>query len=387
MPRRTSARDSHRRHFVVLGGAGTIGRIVVRDLLASHPRNRVLCADLDVAGARAFALTLHSRRLSIARADVTTPVALARLLRGHTVVINCTQHTHNLDVMQAALAARVHYLDLGGLFTWTRRQLRADQAFERAGLTAILGMGCAPGITNVLSRLAIERLGRVERLEIKVAAAESTSAAGAFVFAYSPQTVVEELTLRPWIFARGRFRTVAPRTAWELVDFPAPVGPSWIVRTRHSEVATLPITFRAAGLRMCDFKVGFDRRFVGDLMRSLREGQSLAELAQRGRRTLVPDDDEVSRVVATGPTQNGSRKIVTVDCLAGARPDWQASAGDVDTGVPASIVAQMIATAVIAKRGVMAPEAVVPVAPFIDELAARGLRVVVSERQDVQGAS
>ena len=384
MPPGTRARDRNRRHFVVLGGAGTIGRIVVRDLLASHPRNRVLCADLDLGAARAFALTLHSRRVSVARADVRAPAALAQLLRGHAVVINCTQHTHNLDVMHAALAARVHYLDLGGLFTWTRRQLRVGEAFERAGLTAILGIGCAPGITNVLSRLAIERLGRVERLEIKVAAADPDGAADAFVFPYSPQTVVEELTLRPWIFARGRFRTVAPRSAWELVDFPAPIGASWVVRTRHSEVATLPVMFRAAGLRMCDFKVGFDRRFVRDLMRRLRQGQTLIQLAQSGQRTVPPHDHEVSRVVATGPRKNGARQVVTVDCFASARPDWQASAGDLDTGVPASIVAQMIATAVIADRGVMAPEAAVPVTPFIEELVARGLRVVVSEEDGAQ---
>lgn len=375
----TNRSPSTTRRFVVLGAAGTIGRIVVRDLLASHPRNRVVCADIDEGRTRAFAAGLGSRRVSVVRADVTAPAGLARVLRGSNVVINCTQHTHNLAVMRAALEARLHYVDLGGLFTWTRRQLRMGEAFERAGLTAILGMGCAPGITNILSRMAVERLGRVERLEIKVAAADRNLIADAFVFAYSPQTVVEELTLRPWVFARGRFRSVAPRSGWELVSFPPPIGQRWIVRTRHSEVATLPVIFKGVGLQMCDFKVGFDRRFVRSVLRRLREGQTSGELAQIGRRTSAPDDDEISRVVATGPKENGTRRIVTVDCFARARPDWHASAGDVDTGVPASIVAQMIATGEIAMRGAMAPEVVVPVTPFLAELAARGMRVVVSE--------
>jgi saccharopine dehydrogenase-like NADP-dependent oxidoreductase len=378
VPRRSFANT---RRFVVLGGAGTIGRIVVRDLLESHPHNCIICADIDEGGARDFASGLGSRRVSGARADVTAPAALARVLRGQSVVINCTQHTYNLAVMQAALEARLHYVDLGGLFTWTRRQLRMGEAFEGADLTAVLGMGCAPGITNVLSRLAVERLGRVERLEIKVAAADRNRAADAFLFAYSPQTVVEELTLRPWVFARGRFRTVAPRSGWELVPFPPPVGPSWVVRTRHSEVATLPVTFRGAGLRMCDFKVGFDRRFVRDVMRRLRNGQTLGQLAQIGQRTTAPDDDEISRVVATGPAENGTRQVVTIDCGARARVEWQASAGDVDTGIPASIVAQMIATGAIATRGVLAPEVAVPVPSFLDALTARGLRVSMRESQ------
>ena len=35
------------RRFVVLGGVGAIGRVVVRDLFESHPRNRILIADFN----------------------------------------------------------------------------------------------------------------------------------------------------------------------------------------------------------------------------------------------------------------------------------------------------------------------------------------------------
>ena len=124
------------RKFVVLGGAGTIGRVVVRDLFTSHRANRILIADYNAAAARAQARRYRSPRVSAGFAAAQRTAALVRLLRGHAVVINCTQHDFNLDVMRAALRARVHYLDLGGLFHWTRRQLRLHRAFERAGLTA-----------------------------------------------------------------------------------------------------------------------------------------------------------------------------------------------------------------------------------------------------------
>ena len=35
--------------------------------------------------------------------------------------------------MEAALLARIHYLDLGGLFTWTKRQLRLNGRFKKPG--------------------------------------------------------------------------------------------------------------------------------------------------------------------------------------------------------------------------------------------------------------
>ena len=368
-------RDPH--DFVVLGGAGTIGRVVVRDLLWSDRRNRVVCADVDTAKASSVAASMASTRVSAATADVSRPARLVPLLRGHAVVVNCTQHTYNLKVMQAALDARIHYLDLGGLFTWTRRQLALTDRFARAGVLAVPGMGCAPGITNVLARLAVDRLGAVRRVKIRVAARDRGMPPDAFVFGYSPRTIVEELTLRPWIFSRGRFQTVPPRSGWELVPFPRPVGASWVVRTRHSEVATLPLSFREAGLKACDFKVGFDRTFVRTLIRRLRGGTTLARLASVGRRTTTPDDHEISRVVAIGPRTRSRSRIVTVDCHADARPEWAAGAGDVDTAVPASIVAQMIARGRIQARGVIPPELAVPVQPFLDELRRRGLRIVV----------
>src|SRR5438093_9590549 len=248
------------RSFVVLGGVGTIGRVVVRDLFESHAKNRILIAEFNEQDARAFAKSFRSRRVCAAFADARKPRQLAGLLRGHAAVINCTQHDFNLLVMRAALRAGVHYLDLGGLFHWTRRQLKLDRQFKRAGLTAILGMGCAPGITNVMTRAAVERLGGAKSVKIRVGSKDFNPSPG---FPYSAQTIFEELTLTPWIVEGGKFREVKPRTGWELVSFPRPVGPQWVVRTRHSEVATLPVTFK---LRQCDFKVGFDRQFVRDVL-------------------------------------------------------------------------------------------------------------------------
>src|SRR2546426_1539009 len=103
--------------FVVLGGAGTIGRIVVRDLFESSRKNEILVADYDKRAASSVARSYRSPRVSHACADARKTRRLASLLTGFSVVINCTHHEFNLDVMEAALRARAHYLDLGGLFT------------------------------------------------------------------------------------------------------------------------------------------------------------------------------------------------------------------------------------------------------------------------------
>jgi lysine 6-dehydrogenase len=366
--------DRNKRNFVVLGGVGAIGRVVVRDLFESHPRNHILIADYNEVGARAYARLFRGRRVSAAFADAGQPKQLVKLFRGHAVVINCTQHDFNLKVMRAALAARIHYVDLGGLFRWTRRQLKFNRQFKRVGLTAILGAGCSPGITNVMARAVADRFDRFTSVWIRVGTRDLNARPADFFFPYSAQTIVEELTLKPWVFARGRFRQVKPRTGWERVDFSRPVGAQWVVLTRHSEIATIPLTFRTKGLRECDFKVGFDRKFVREVIRRLKAGWTVRDFAKLPSSRGKPNDYEVSRVIV-----HGDKKTVTIDCHARANRRWHASAGDVDTGCPPSIVAQMIATGLIVEHGVLPPEVAIPVEPFFQELRKRGMKIIVKE--------
>jgi lysine 6-dehydrogenase len=367
------------REFVVLGGVGAIGRVVVRDLFESHPQNRILIADYNEKAARLYSRSFRSRRVTVAFADASKPSQLAKLFRGRAVVINCTQHDFNLKVMRAALSARIHYVDLGGLFHWTRRQLKFHPRFKRAGLTAVLGSGCAPGITNVMTRAAADKLERVNSVKIRVGTKDFNPPSTSFCFPYSAQTIVEEFTLMPWIFEHGKFREVKPRTAWERIKFSRPVGPQWLVRTRHSEVATIPLTFRARGLKFCDFKVGFDRSFVQEVVKRLKDGWTARDFAKLPAPRGQPNDYEIAKVIVTGRGEDAAPVKIVVDCHAKANRRWHASAGDIDTGCPPSIVAQMVATGTIAQRGVLPPEVAVPVAPFFAELRKRGMRVETKE--------
>jgi saccharopine dehydrogenase-like NADP-dependent oxidoreductase len=355
--------------FVVLGGSGAIGRIVVRDLFESDRANRIVVADFNGNAATAYSRRFRSTRVTAVQADARQPAKLAAILKGHVVVINCTRHQFNLDVMQAALQARIHYLDLGGLFDWTRRQLRLNRRFVVAGLTAILGMGCAPGLTNVMAAELVSRFDHVDSIRIRVGGKDFNAQPG-FFFPYSAQTIVEELTLAPWKWSRGKFVKAVPRTGWERVEFGPPVGDVWCVMTRHSEIATLPLRFRSRALRYADFKVGFDRPFVREILRRLRSGQTVRDFEELPTPRSAPNDYEITRVVVTR-----GRRSETIDCHARSRAEWNASAGDIDTACPASIVAQMIASGEIRSRGVFAPEDVVPATPLFDQLAARGLAV------------
>ncbi len=139
-----------------------MGRAVVFDLTRQGVPVRLV--DTDVARARVVARRYGHDRATVV--DVSGRDELAAVVQGADVLVHCGPYGLNLAAMDAALAVRCHYVDLGGLFHTTRLQLARDGEFRRAGRLAVLGMGSAPGTTNVLARLGADGLTRVEAIGV-----------------------------------------------------------------------------------------------------------------------------------------------------------------------------------------------------------------------------
>lgn len=225
--------------IAVIGASGTIGRNVIGFLEAWGadvvPRDFRLAGDEHV--------------------DARDSASLARALAGATVCVNCADYRLNLEVMRGSLAAGAHYVDLGGLFHVTRQQLELDDEFRVAGLTAILGMGSAPGKTNLLASAGARRLGRDPvSMDIWAATRDPAAADHPFPAPYSVQTLRDELHMRPVILADGELTEVEPLSGEAEREFPEPVGRATGIYTLHSELATLPANYpslREASFRLC----------------------------------------------------------------------------------------------------------------------------------------
>ncbi len=393
--------------YVVLGGGGAMGRAIVRDLYESDPQSRILVADYNIEAARQAARDLGTTaadggRIEVKQADVRDTKALTALLRGHEVVINATNYYWNLQVMRAALEAGAHYADLGGLFHTTRKQLELDEDFRRAERLAVLGIGSAPGIMNVLARYGAERLERVEAIRIYNGSIDKTPSASVLSFGYSLLTILDEAMMKPVIFENGEFRETEPFSGTETVHFPPPVGTQSVHRAIHSEVATLPLTYQSKGIHECSFKINLAPSDIERLQFLVGLGLASTESIQvRGQKVsprdvlqaLVdklprteapPDDNEVLRVVVEGK-EKGRRVRYTLDAFAEADRKRGLSAVSIDTGAPPSIVAQKVARGEIRQRGVHPPETCIDPEPFFEEIARRGMRVRMTREEPLAG--
>jgi saccharopine dehydrogenase-like NADP-dependent oxidoreductase len=225
--------------IAVVGAAGTIGRNVARFL--------------ETWGAP---LVRRDARLEgEERVDAADAGAVADALAGCTVCVNCTDYRLNPSVMRGALEAGAHYVDLGGLYHVTKLQLELDADFRERGLGALLGMGSAPGKTNLLARAAVTRLGEEPRsLEIWAATRDPAAEDHPFPAPYSVRTLVDELSMSPVVVEDGKEVEVEPLSGEARRDLPDPVGRATGIYTLHSELATLPAaypTLRRASFRLC----------------------------------------------------------------------------------------------------------------------------------------
>jgi saccharopine dehydrogenase (NAD+, L-lysine-forming) len=241
--------------IIVLGGAGKMGCIAVQDLAGDERVDEVVIADQDVAQARRVAEVVDNPKLTIRQIDVTDHDALGALLSDADACVNATVYYFNLQVMEACLEAAVPYTDLGGLFHTTRKQLELHERFAEAGVSAVLGMGSAPGIPNIQARYAADRLDTVEYIHIYDGIQPPSG--DDVKFTYAVPTIVDELTLSPMVYRDGEFLARDPLSEFEDYWFIQPLGLLPMHLSLHSEIATLPVSFQDKGLRDCFFKINY----------------------------------------------------------------------------------------------------------------------------------
>jgi len=73
--------------------------------------------------------------------------------------------------------------------------------------------------------------------------------------------------------------------------------------------------------------------------------------------------------------KNGKKQEKNFDCLIHSLKNWQGIGSDVGTGMPISIMSQMLKNSLTTKPGVYAPEAIIPSEIFFKELAKRKIYV------------
>jgi lysine 6-dehydrogenase len=363
--------QSDRLSVAILGAGGTIAPPIVRDLAESTEAKALKLLDLDGAKAEATARE-HGGDKSVAiEVDGREEGALESQLQDVDVLVNSASYRINVDVMEACLRSGTHYIDLGGLYHVTAEQLKLNDRFEAAGLLALLGMGSAPGKTNLMAAVATEALGgEVDRIDA-IAGGRDLDPPDGFAPPYAVQTLLDELTLHPVVLKGGEPVEIEPLTDAGIIDFPDPIGDAPSIYTLHSEVLTFGTSF---GCSVCTFKLSLGPAVLDRLVELTTAPPG--EVVRAAAEAVKPSAQTISFHMIDAFRDDRHARVT---CKTSPMPEWGLGGSVISTSAPAAAAVRLLARGKITARGAIPPEAAVEPQDMFDELASRNAEFSVAE--------
>ncbi|HEV2923185.1 MAG TPA: saccharopine dehydrogenase C-terminal domain-containing protein [Solirubrobacteraceae bacterium] len=268
---------------VLVVGAGGVGAAFAAIAQRRAVFEQVILADLALERAQAAADRLgEPDRFSAELLDASNQAQLVELI-GRVkpdAVLNATDPRFNEPIFNAALEARVTYLDMAMTLSHPHPerphelpgemlgeyQLARSEDWERAGVLALVGMGVEPGLSDVFARYAADELfssvtevGVRDGSDLKVAGYD-------FAPTFSIWTTIEECLNPPLVWERGRGHyTTEPFSEPEVFIFPEGIGPVECVNVEHEEVVLIP---RWVKCERVTFKYGLGQEFI-DVLKTI----------------------------------------------------------------------------------------------------------------------
>lgn len=147
---------------LIVGGYGTVGRHIATRLARSHP-GRVIVAGRRADAARAAAAEIgHGARGR--RFDVSVEPRDAELAALALAIVCVDQH--DTRFVARCLSSGISYIDVSARYAFLSQVEELDDEARASGAAALLSVGVAPGLTNLLAAEVHRRMDSVRRIDI-----------------------------------------------------------------------------------------------------------------------------------------------------------------------------------------------------------------------------
>lgn len=380
-------------------GAGGVASVVVHKCCQNSAVFQEICIasrTLSRCEALKKQVDCGATKVSVAQVDANNVDELIKLINDFKpqIVINVALPYQDLTIMDACLAAGVHYLDTANYepldtakfeYKW---QWAYREKFAKAGLTAILGSGFDPGVTGVFSAYAQKHyFDEIHYLDIL----DCNGGDHGYPFAtnFNPEINIREVSAKGSYWENGHWVETEPMAIKREYDF-AEVGRKDMYLLHHEELESLALNLK--GIKRIRFFMTFGQSYLNHLkcledvgMTSIEpinfEGKQIVPL--QFLKAVLPDP------ASLGPRTKGKTNIGCIfHGVKNGKPvnyylynicDHQSCYREVGsqavsytTGVPAMIGASLVLTGEWCKPGVYNVEELDP-DPFMDRLNKFGL--------------
>jgi len=382
---------------VLIIGAGGVGRVVTHKCAQlSKIFSDIWLASRTLSKCDLIAAEIGGNIVKTAQVDADNVPELVDLIKKihPEMIINVALPYQDLTIMDACLETGIHYLDTANYepldeakfeYKW---QWEYQDRFKDAGLTALLGSGFDPGVTNVFIAYALKHhFDKIDTVDIL----DCNAGDHGYPFAtnFNPEINIREVTANGRFFENGQWVETKPMEISRVFDF-AEIGPRKMFLLYHEEMESL--TKHIPGIQRMRFWMTFGDSYLKHLeviqnigLDSIKpiefQGQQIVPL--QFLKALLPDPASLGSRTK-GKTNIGciikgekngkavSRYIYNISDHETCFKETKAQGVSYTTGVPAMIGAKMMLEGKWKKPGVWNMEQFDP-DPFMDDLNLYGL--------------
>ena len=367
---------------LALGGSGDMGRMAVSILLESPNATSITVADNNYERAKHFVDLVGSDKLKAVEIDVTEKNKLIELISSHDFVMNTVGPFYKFAsmILDAVIEAKKPYVDICDDWKPTLDLLEMDDRAKKAGITAIIGIGASPGITNLMAVVACSKLDEVDDLITAWGYGTGERIGSKPKFFIEPRKFYRKFKDKPAIanaatmhlfyetleeiptYRDGKFIDIKPLTDSDPLQFPG-FKDTYVCHIGHPEPVTLPRVLKLNSVS----NLMYMGKIVTDIVRKYTQQisnkeQTVSEATIKFGEELrnMRRDDKFIReyigmppglsVIATGIKEGRRMKVA----IANNQVPFGGMAGV--TSVPLVLAAEMLINGEIKERGVLTPE-------------------------------
>ncbi|MGM0419023.1 MAG: saccharopine dehydrogenase family protein [Thermodesulfobacteriota bacterium] len=382
---------------VLIIGAGGVGNVVTRKC-AMLPE---VFSDICLASrtkSKCDEIAEHTEtKISTAQVDADDSAQVAELIRSFNpeLVINVALPYQDLPIMDACLETGVNYLDTANYepkdeakfcYKW---QWDYQERFREKGLTALLGSGFDPGVTNVFTAYVNKHL--LDEIEVlDIIDCNAGDHGQAFATNFNPEINIREVTAKGKYYKNGEWVETPPLSEIKTYSFPEGIGEKKIYLMYHEELESL--VKHIPSIKEARFWMTFSDNYLKHLEVLQNVGMTSIKPVNYNGQEIVPLQFLKAVLPDPGSLGKTTKGKTCIGCLVKGKKDGKeksvyiynicdhekcfrevnAQAVSYTTGVPAMIGAKMLLEKKWGGSGVFNMEQMDP-DPFMEDLNKYGL--------------
>jgi saccharopine dehydrogenase-like NADP-dependent oxidoreductase len=253
--------------ILIVGGYGAVGRIVAARLANRFP-GQVIAAGRNYDKANALAQE-SGEKIRPLQLDIFTAHETPDILNGVSLVVMCLD-LPDTRFVELCLQKGIDYVDITANYDFLAQVEALDGMSQANGGTAVLSVGLAPGLTNLLARHAQSQFDELRQVDIHLLLGLGEAHGEAAV-----RWTVENFNTEFTVQEAGTARRVKSFEDGKQTTFPGSLGKRTTYRFNFSDQHVLPRTLNVGSVST---RLSFDSALVTNLLALLKKSGLFAIL-------------------------------------------------------------------------------------------------------------